>query len=165
MSSEPPEGRTTRAAEIGARDPLFYLGAAALLLAMAVDALGVLARHVGVPLLGALEIVQACIVLASSASLVYATRANRHAAAHFLLDRCPPRMRLLLAGISRTLTLLFFLVLAVGQGWIAHDLWNGHEDSELLHIPFAPLRALSIAAVLLAAASTLRQMLRPGRAP
>ena len=42
--------------------------------------------------------------------------------------------------------------LAVGSIWIAFDLRDGHEQSELLHIPYAPLRVVSIAAVLAVAA-------------
>jgi TRAP-type transport system small permease protein len=160
-----PDIRTPDAAahDEGARGPLFYVGATALLLAMAVDAVAVLGRHIGLPLLGSLELVQASIVVASSTAIVFATLANRHAAARFLLDRASPRMRLLLQQFARVLTLLFFLVLATGQTWITHDLWNGHEDSELLHIPFAPLRLVSILAVLAAAGITARRLLRRSR--
>jgi TRAP-type C4-dicarboxylate transport system permease small subunit len=156
------EFRTAQAAasDPGARGPLFYLGAAALLLATSVDAIAVLGRHIGLPLLGSLELVQAAIVVASSTAIVFATLANRHAAARFLLDRSTPRLRRLLQQFARVLTLLFFLILASGQAWITHDLWDGHEDSELLHIPFAPLRLVSILAVLLAAGITLRRLLR-----
>jgi TRAP-type C4-dicarboxylate transport system permease small subunit len=152
------------ASDPGARGPLFYVGATALLLAMAVDALAVLGRHIGLPLLGSLELVQAAIVVASSTAIVFATLANRHAAARFLLDRSTPRVRRLLQQFARVLTLLFFLILASGQTWITHDLWDGHEDSELLHIPFAPLRLVSIVAVLLAAGITLRRLLRRSKA-
>jgi len=37
--------------------------------------------------------------------------------------------------------------LATGSIWIAHDLRGGHEESELLHIPYAPLRVISIVSV------------------
>jgi TRAP-type transport system small permease protein len=160
-----PEIRAPDAAaqDLGARGPLFYVGAAALLLAMAVDAVAVLGRHIGLPLLGSLELVQASIVVAASTAIVFATLANRHAAARFLLDRSGPRMRILLQQFARVLMLLFFLVLATGQTWITHDLWNGHEDSELLHIPFAPLRLVSILAVLAAAGITARRLLRRSR--
>jgi TRAP-type C4-dicarboxylate transport system permease small subunit len=164
MSLTEAHAEDAAATDPGARGPLFYIGAAALLLAMAVDAVAVLGRHIGLPLLGSLELVQAAIVVASSTAIVFATLANRHAAARFLLDRSNPRMRGLLQQFARVLTLLFFLVLAIGQSWIAHDLWNGHEDSELLHIPLAPLRIVSILAVLLAAAVTARRLWRRPRA-
>jgi TRAP-type C4-dicarboxylate transport system permease small subunit len=164
MSAPEIRAAEAAAADSGARGPLFYVGATALLLAMAVDALAVLGRHIGLPLLGSLELVQAAIVVASSTAIVFATLANRHAAARFLLDRSTPRVRLWLQQFARVLTLLFFLILASGQTWIAHDLWDGHEDSELLHIPFAPLRLVSILAVLMAAAITLRRLLRRSKA-
>ncbi len=143
------------------RGPLLYIGAFALLLAVAVEAVAVVGRHLGIPFLGSLELVQAAIVLASSAAVVAATLTDRHASARFLLDRVGPRARGWLMGSGRVLTLLFFLVLASGQIWITHDLWNSHEDSELLHIPLVPLRLISIAAVLSGAAIILRR-LRPG---
>jgi hypothetical protein len=40
--------------------------------------------------------------------------------------------------------------LLVGSGWIAADLWNGHEESELLRIPYRPLRvAVAVTLVVL----------------
>ena len=143
-----------------AHGPLFYIGAAALLCAMAVDSLAVLGRHIGLPLLGSLELVQAAILLASSAALVCATLERRHAAARLLLDRAGPRAHRFLQRFNGVLTLLFFLLLGAGQIWIAADLWYAHEGSELLHIPFAPLRIASIAAILLAAAVVARQISR-----
>lgn len=143
-----------------ARGPLFYIGASALLFAMAVDAIAVAGRHLGFPLLGSLELVQAAILLASSAALVAATLANRHASARFLLDRIGARARSILLRFNAALTLLFFSMLAIGQIWIAADLWRGHEDSELLHIPYAPLRLATVAAALLGALVMLRRLLR-----
>jgi TRAP-type C4-dicarboxylate transport system permease small subunit len=152
--------RTEPAARSAGRGPLFYVGAGALLFAMAVDALAVVGRHLGVPLLGSLELVQAAILLASSAALVSATLADRHACARFLLDRLPAAARIGLQRFNLLLSFLFFLTLAIGETWIASDLWHEHEDSELLHIPFAPLRMASIVAVLLAALIVLRRMVQ-----
>ncbi len=55
------------------RGPLFYIGAGGLVLAMAAEALAVLGRHAGIPLLGALEIIQACILLMASTAMLSAT--------------------------------------------------------------------------------------------
>src|SRR5271170_6230492 len=71
----------------GAQGALFYIGAAGLLIAIAADALAVLGRHTGIPLLGSIEIMQAAILLASSAAIVLATAAKRHAVVHLLVDR------------------------------------------------------------------------------
>jgi TRAP-type C4-dicarboxylate transport system permease small subunit len=157
------ESPTTRPDLLTARGPLFYIGACALLLAMVVDAIAVVGRHIGVPLLGSLELVQAAILVASSAALVSATLAGRHASARFLIDRVSPRVRAVMQRSNGVLTLVFFLALAVGQIWIAADLWHGHEDSELLHIPYAPLRVTSIVAVVLAALIVLKQTLLRSR--
>ncbi len=134
------------------RGPLFYIGAAALLAAVTVDATAVVARHIGRTLTGSIEIVQAAILIASSSALLAATLARRHATVHLLVDRLGPRIRGVAMRCSRGLSALFFALLAAGEIWIAADLWNGHEESELLHIPYAPLRLLAIVAALGAAA-------------
>lgn len=144
------------------RGPLFYLGGAALLATVAIIAIAVIARHLGRTLTGSLELAQATILIASSCSLVSATLAQRHATVHLLVDRVAPGARAVLTWISRLLGALFFTLLAAGAIWIASDLWSGHEESELMHIPYAPLRIISIAAVL-AAAGILLARLAPGR--
>jgi hypothetical protein len=69
----------------------FFIGSAALLLAMSIDAVAVLGRHLGWPLLGAIELVQACIVLAASAAIIVATLRGAHARVHILTERLPER--------------------------------------------------------------------------
>jgi TRAP-type C4-dicarboxylate transport system permease small subunit len=127
---------------------LFYVGAAGLLFAIGADALAVLGRHLGIPLLGSIELMQAAILLASSAAIVLATVAKKHAVVHLLIDRLSPRRRSVMERVHALLGAIFFAALAIGSVWIALDLRNGHEQSELLRIPFAPLRILSIVAVL-----------------
>ena len=136
----------------GAQAGLFYIGAAGLLIAIAADALAVLGRHIGIPLLGSIEIMQAAILLASSAAIVLATAAKRHAVVHLLIDRLSPPARIAMERLHPLLSAVFFIALAVGSIWIAFDLRDGHEQSELLRIPYAPLRVVSIAAVLAVAA-------------
>jgi TRAP-type C4-dicarboxylate transport system permease small subunit len=132
----------------GFRAALFYVGAAGLLTAIGADALAVLGRHVGIPLLGSIELMQAAILLASSAAIVLATVAKRHAVVHLLIDRLSGPSRDAMERLHAFLSAVFFAALAVGSIWIAFDLRDGHEQSELLRIPYAPLRLLSIAAVL-----------------
>lgn len=144
--------------------PLLYLGGAALLATVAIVAIAVIARHLGRTLTGSLELAQATILIASSCSLVAATLAQRHARVHLLVDRVGPRARAPLAWISNCLGALFFMLLGAGALWIAADLWNGHEESELMHIPYAPLRIIGIAAVLSAAVILLAQI-ASGRRP
>jgi len=136
----------------GRGGPLFYLGGAALLATVAIIAVAVVARHLGRTLTGSLELAQATILIASSCSLLAATLAQRHATVHLLVDRVGRGVRAVLLSIGRLLGAIFFVLLAIGEIWIASDLWYGHEESEVLHIPYAPLRIISIAAVLGAAA-------------
>ena len=57
-----------------ARGPIarvaFLVGCGGLLLATAADSIAVVGRHIGLPLLGAIEVVQAAIVLIAASSLV-----------------------------------------------------------------------------------------------
>ncbi len=165
------EQEPARAADAGeprrdssARGPLFFVGALALLTAMMVDALAVAGRHLGFPLLGSIELVQAAILVTSSAALVSATLARKHATVHLLIDRLGPRTRAVIERINALLSAVFFLALAAGSIWIARDVWYGHEESELLRIPFAPLRIVSIAAVLSSVVIVLLQAVRTHRA-
>ena len=139
--------------------PLLYLGGAALLATVAIIAVAVISRHLGRTLTGSLELAQATILVASSCSLLAATLAQRHATVHLLIDRVGRRARAMLISIGQILGAIFFVLLAAGEIWIAFDLWNGHEESELLHIPYAPLRMISIAAVLGAAAAMLARLI------
>ena len=128
---------------------------------MAVDAIAVVGRHLGVPLLGSLEIVQAMILIAASSALVSATRADKHAAVHLLLNRVPAAARPWLQRINALLCAVFMGLLAAGTAWIASDLRNAREQSELLHLPYAPLRLICLAALALATVTLLLRI--PGR--
>jgi TRAP-type C4-dicarboxylate transport system permease small subunit len=131
---------------------LFYVGAAGLLFAIGADAVAVLGRHLGIPLLGSIELMQVAILLTSSAAMVLATVAKKHAVVHLVVDRLSPRQRIVMERVHALLGAIFFAALAAGSIWIAFDLRNGHEQSELLRIPYAPLRIVSIVAVLAVAA-------------
>lgn len=144
-------GGAPPAAARGAAAWLFRIGGFALLFAMATDAVAVLGRHLGVPLLGSIEMVQAAMLVASSAAVVSATLAEKHAVVHLLVGRLRPRTQRLLARLHSLLCAVFFAALAYGSVWIAYDLRRGHEESELLRIPYAPLRIICILAMLGAA--------------
>lgn len=158
IDAGPPDASQSRPPVPMIGSPLFYLGAAALLATVAIIAAAVVARHLGRTLTGSLELVQATILIASSSSLVAATLARRHATVHLLVDRVGQRPRAVLAVIGDALGALFFVLLAIGGIWIAASLWGGHEESELLHIPYAPLRIVSIAAVLGTAAILVNRL-------
>ncbi|HKU42922.1 MAG TPA: TRAP transporter small permease subunit [Polyangiales bacterium] len=120
----------------------FWVGSAGLLGAMLIDSAAVLGRHLGVPLLGSIELVQACIVWMASASLVGTTLERGHASVHILTERLAAPRRAALRRAADLASALFFAFIAVGSGWLLLDLWHGAEQSELLGIPIAPLRVL-----------------------
>ncbi len=143
-----------------ARGPLFYIGAAGLLLAMAVEAVSVIGRHIGVPLLGAIEIIQSAILLTATAAMVSTTICRAHARVTLLADRVGPSARGTLKRISALLSVLFFAGLAAGSLWLTVDTWSEFEESELLHISFRPLRLVSFAGAAVIAALFLRELFR-----
>lgn len=126
----------------------FVAGAMGLLLAMAVDASAVIGRHLGAPLLGSIELVQTCVVLMGSSALVGTTLRQRHASVHLVTERLSPSPRELLRRVASALSAAFFLVIALGSLIVMRDLWAGDERSELLGLPYVPLRLFFTASVL-----------------
>jgi TRAP-type transport system small permease protein len=144
-----------------ARGPLFYVGAIGLLLAMSVEAVAVLGRHIGVPFFGALELIQTAILLTASAAMVSTTISNTHARVTLLTERIGPGARAVLNRLSALLSAAFFCGLAAGALWLAVDSWNEYEQSELLHIPFRPLRVISFAAMIAIAVLFVIDVFKP----
>jgi len=142
---------------------LVVAGGAALLLAVATDGLAVVGRHLGYPLLGSIEIVQATVLVASAAALVISTLARRHAVVHLLLNRLGMQSKARVTRIGQVCGMLLCLLFVVGGAWIAWDMVGGYEESELLHIPFAPLRLVAIAAWLAVAMVFAWQAMGRGR--
>ena len=122
------------------RDLLVLISGGALLVAVAVDALAMIGRQIAVPLLGSIEIVEAVIVFAAGGGLIIATIDRAHARVNLLLERMPGAWGDRLRRLHSLAAVLFFAALLAGTVWIAIDLWSGHEESELLHIPYRPLR-------------------------
>ena len=137
---------------------LFYLGAAALLFAMGVDTIAVLGRHIGLPLWGSIEMVQAAILVASSSAILSATLARKHVRVRILMDRLKGRSGIWLQRIQDVFSALFFCLLTAGSVWIFLDLRNGYEESEILHIPYAPLRIICMISILAVMVSFLRRI-------
>ena len=121
---------------------LFYIGAAGLLLVMLIETVAVIGRHVRIPLLGALELAQAAIVPAACAAMVIASLAGTHAVVHLVTERVPPHLRGALNRASSFLAALFFAALAFAAAWLTLDFWSSFEESDVLHIPFRPLRVI-----------------------
>lgn len=146
-----------------ARGPLFYIGAGGLVLAMVVETIAVLGRHAGIPLLGALELIQACILLMASTAMLSATMNRGHATVTLLTSRLSDGAKRVLRAFANLLSALFFLGLTAGVLWLTVETWNDYEQSELLHIPFRPLRIVSLVAAGAIALVFLRDMWRSPR--
>lgn len=140
------------------RDALVWVAGGALLIAVAVDSLAMIGRQIRVPLIGSIEIVEAVVLIAAGGGLIIATLDGAHARVNVLLARLPERMRHHVLRLHALVAALLFAALLAGTVWIAVDLWGGHEESELLRIPYRPLRvaaALTVGVLLLLALGRL----------
>jgi TRAP-type C4-dicarboxylate transport system permease small subunit len=146
------------------RDLLVLIAGGALLVAVGVDALAMIGRQIEVPLLGSIEIVEAVIVFAAGGGLIIATIDGAHARVNLLLERVPGFWRTGLRRLHALAAVLLFAALLAGTVWIALDLWSGHEESELLRIPYRPLRiATGVTLVVLLVLSVIRLVRREPR--
>lgn len=136
----PPDARVESPAP--RRGILFYVGAAGLLSVMIIEAIAVMGRHLRTPLLGALEMAQASIVPAACASMVIASLAGTHAVVHLVTERLSENARAWMARVSALLAAVFFAGLFVGVTWLTGEFWASFEETDVLHIPFRPLRVL-----------------------
>ena len=125
---------------------LVWVAGSALLGAVAVDALAMIGRRISVPLIGSIEIVEALVLVAACGGLIVATLERAHARVSILLKRLPPDWQTGARRLHAFAAVLFFAALLIGSAWIAADLWGGHEESELLRIPYWPLRAIVLLA-------------------
>lgn len=135
----------------GLRTIAFVTGSIALVLAMATDALAVAGRHLGLTVLGAIEIVQACVVVAATSAIVVATIDNTHARVRILLEQVSAATAAMFERFADVLSALVCLALVAGSVWLASDLWNGQELTEVLGIPLRWLRLFWIIGSLVAA--------------
>ena len=128
---------------------LIWVGGVALLLATATDTLAVLCRYLGFPITGSIEAMQAIVLVSGVVALVMSTWEDSHAKVHLLLDRMSPRAKSRAFWLSDLCTLLFLAALLAGSVWLAVDLWPGFEHSELLGVPWAVLRFIVNAGLVL----------------
>jgi TRAP-type C4-dicarboxylate transport system permease small subunit len=111
-------------------------------------------RQIRFPLIGSIEIVEAVVLIAAGGGLIIATLDGAHARVNLLLERLPQISRERVLKLHAFAAALLFAALLAGTVWIAADLWSGHEESELLRIPYRPLRiaaALTVGVLLLLA--------------
>jgi TRAP-type C4-dicarboxylate transport system permease small subunit len=133
------------------------VGGFALLGAMAVDFVAVIGRHTGIPLLGSIELVQVLVGISGAMALLVATLRNSHAVVRLLLANIDARRAAQLQRINAFAAALFFLALTAGSAWILLELWQSHEETELLRLPLWPLRVLIVLALLATSLLFLRK--------
>ena len=139
---------------------IVIVGGGALLLAMAVDAIAVAGRHIGWPLLGSIELVQASVLVSAALAMIVATLARTHAVVHLIVDRLSARRRRQMLAVNALLSALLFFAFLVGAAWLAWEYWSHHEQSEVLRIPFRPLRVVVVLSCAALAVIFLRQAIR-----
>ena len=86
---------------------MVWLGGIALLAATLGDTLSVIGRHLGFPLHGAIELIQAAVLVAGSLALLASTLAGGHARVHLVLDRLSRERRAAAERICSLVTALF----------------------------------------------------------
>nr|WP_272917858.1 TRAP transporter small permease subunit [Altericroceibacterium endophyticum] len=133
---------------------MLWTGGLALLAATAIDTFAVIGRHIGLPVHGSIEMMQAVVLVSGVIAMIVATIENAHARVKLVVDRLSPRRRALADRLSDFLTLLLFASLLAGSSWIAWDLRDAYEQSELLGIPWMLLRVI-VGLVLLATCGVL----------
>ena len=110
---------------------------------MVVEVIAVVGRHARLPLLGALEMAQAAIVPAACASMLIASLAGAHAVVHLMTERLPERCAPMDGARQRICwRACSSRGLCIGEAWLAGEYWNSFEETDVLHIPFRPLRML-----------------------
>ena len=144
---------------------LFYIGSGALLATMLVETAAVIGRHIHLPLMGALELVQVAIVPAACASMLVATLRGAHAAVHLFTDRMPASAQRWTLRAGSALAAACFAALAVGSAWLTLEYWHSFEQTEVLHIPFRPVRVLVTLSAAALALAFLGRAIRRGDAP
>lgn len=144
------------------RTLMIWVGGIALVAATLVDTLAVIGRQVGFAIHGAIELIQAAVLIAGSLALIAATAANQHARVHLVLDRLGPS-RVWFERASELLMALFIAALLVGSCWLAAELWNSHEVSEIAGVPWRWLRLFTNLSLAVIVVITLRQVVRGHR--
>ena len=66
--------------------------------------------------------------------------------------------------VHAVFALVFYAGLLAGSAWIAADLWYGHEESELLRIPYRPLRIAVVLVLITLLLDAMRRLLHKVRA-
>ncbi|WP_298287717.1 TRAP transporter small permease subunit [Novosphingobium sp.] len=146
------------------RTAVTLTGGIALLAATGIDTISVIGRHVGLPFRGSIELVQVAVLVAGTLALLVATVDRSHAKVHLLVDRMNEPARAMLDRVSALLGALFFAALLAGAAWLMADLWGGHEESEVVGVPWRWMRLFANVVFLAIILALLGQAVR-GRKP
>lgn len=148
--------------ETGKRTPslMVWIGGAGLLGAVAVDVVAVAGRHLGIAMPGSIELVQVFVIIAASIAIAAATLADGHARVELVYQRVSQDWRRVLVVLASVLSVLYFLVLVVGSGWILIETWGDSERTEVLGFPMRWLRVFWIGNAVLAIAGFVLVALR-----
>lgn len=149
-------------------DPLakaaYALGSFGLLAATAADSVAVAGRHTGFHLIGSIELVQAAVVLLAATAMLMVTIGRGHATVHIVTERLSTRAAARLGRVTDLISAVAFAILAAGSAWVLAELWDGYEQTELLHIPLRWLRLIWVGFAVLIAGYFVRDALL-GRRP
>lgn len=138
------------------------VGGFALLGAMFTDAIAVVGRHTGLPLLGSIELVQVLVGVAGSMALIVATLRDSHAVVRLVLANVSAAIASHMQRANAIGAMVFFLALTTGSAWLLRDMWSAHEETELLLLPILPLRVLIVITLVVTTLVFLRKVLRGG---
>jgi hypothetical protein len=143
----------------GLRSAMIWAGGIALLAATLIDTVSVIGRQVGFAVHGAIEMIQAAVLVAGSVALVAASVAGNHARVRLVVERLG-NWRKGFEQASDLLTAVFLGALLTGSAWLAADLWHSHEVSELAGIPWRWLRMVANIAFFAMIVIALRDVFR-----
>jgi TRAP-type C4-dicarboxylate transport system permease small subunit len=140
-----------------------WLGGTALLAAALIDSVSVLARNLATSLHGSIELIQVAILIAGALGLVVAVANRTYARVHLMTDRLSDSAKPWMERIAAGAVGAFFAFVLAGSVWIAIDLWQGQELSEVLGLPWRWLRLFANLCFLAAILVLLRHCWKPGR--
>ncbi|PIE62421.1 MAG: C4-dicarboxylate ABC transporter permease [Desulfobacter postgatei] len=116
-------------------DLLKSVGALALTLMMLITAVDVIGRYFKHPIFGSVEIVGFLAVAVTGAALPHTYKVNGHVGVEIVTRFLPRKVRLFLELFTRTLTLIFFSVVAWQMFVYAKDMQQAGEVSMNLEFP------------------------------
>lgn len=134
---------------------LLVTGAIGLMGAMLGDSIAVAGRHLGIPFLGSIELIQLFIVLAAASAIAYASLGATHAVVDLVFQRLPISAQRIASGLAAFLGFLFLAALVAGSGWIAWEYRDAGERTELLGIELKWLRLFWLGCAFIAAGAML----------